>query len=633
MSVPTHRLGPVVGLINDEDIVEVRDRARIDDVVSAYVSLKPAGGGSLKGLCPFHDEKTPSFQVTPSRGFYYCFGCGESGDVITFVRKVNNLSFAEAVEHLADKYGVQLRYTEGSSGQRENPGSRLRILEANAAAAEYYAEQLLTPDALIARQFAQGRGFGREVAELFGLGFAPTSGRALGQHLRGRGFREEELIGAGLMRQGGWDFFQGRAIWPIKDAGGLVLGFGARKLFDDDRMPAKYLNTPETAVYKKSHVLYGLDLARTNIGKKSQAVIVEGYTDVMAAHVSGVDTAVASCGTAFGDDHARLIQRLLGGDAFHGEVIFTFDGDAAGQKAALKVFSGDHHFAAQTYVAVEPSGLDPCDLRLQQGDAAVRELVARRQPLYRFVMSNILSQHDLDRVDGRLEALRAAAPLVASIRDSSLVSGYIRELATMLGTDVEEVRRIVSKASGRRPNEAPAHQRPVTPPPDDAAQGALITYELPDPSDRALTVERDTLKLMLQYPDAFDDGWHGASPDDYSHPAYRALFAVIAPQSPQGVPNSEWSRRVIAGIDDDALRQLAVQLAVEPHPMSVTKPYAVSYVAKLRLLKVMHTISMLKSKLQRTNPVSDEVAYNQMFTTMIALEATRKQLLVASTGE
>jgi DNA primase len=203
----------------------------------------------------------------------------------------------------------------------------------------------------------------------------------------------------------------------------------------------------------------------------------------------------------------------------------------------------------------------------------------------------------------------------------------------MLGTDVEEVRKIVNKASGRRPPDAPAQQRPATPPPEDAAQAALITYELPDPNDRALTVERDTLKLMLQYPDAFVDGWHGASPDDYSNPAYRALFAAIAPQSPQGVPNSEWSRRVISGIDDDSLRRLAVQLAVEPHPMTVTKPYAVSYVAKLRLLKVMYTIATLKSKLQRTNPVTDETVYNQMFTTMIALEATRKELLVASTGE
>lgn len=622
----------MAGLINEEDIAEVRDRARIDDVISSYVALKPAGGGSLKGLCPFHDEKTPSFQVTPSRGFYYCFGCGESGDVIGFVRKINNLSFAESVEHLADKYGVQLRYTEGS-GQREQTGSRLRILEANAAAAEFFAEQLLTPDAVIARQFAQGRGFGREICEKFGLGFAPTSGRALGAHLRGRGFREEELIGAGLMRQGGWDFFQGRAIWPIKDAGSMVLGFGARRLFDDDRMPAKYLNTPETPVYKKSHVLYGLDMARTNIGKKSQAVIVEGYTDVMAAHVSGVDTAVASCGTAFGDDHARLIQRLLGGDAFHGEVVFTFDGDAAGQKAALKVFSGDHHFAAQTYVAVEESGLDPCDLRLQKGEAAVRELVGKRQPLYRFVMSNVLRQYDLDRVDGRLGALREAAPLVSSIRDSSLVSGYIRELATMLGADVEDVRKEVSRASGRRTQDPRTTQAPATPPPEDDAQGALVTYELPDPADRRLTIERDTLKLVLQHPEAFDATWHGATPEDYSHPAYRALFAAIAPQSSVGVPVAEWSRRVIDSLEDDALTQLAVQLAVEPHPIAVTRQYALEYVAKLRLLKVIHLINQLKSKLQRTNPVTDEVAYNQMFTSMIALEAKRKELLLLSTGE
>lgn len=622
----------MAGLINEEDIAEVRDRARIDDVISSYVALKPAGGGSLKGLCPFHDEKTPSFQVTPSRGFYYCFGCGEAGDVIGFVRKINNLSFAEAVEHLADKYGVQLRYTEGS-GQREQTGSRLRILEANAAAAEFFAEQLLTPDAVIARQFAQGRGFGREICERFGLGFAPTSGRALGAHLRGRGFREDELISAGLMRQGGWDFFQGRAIWPIKDAGGMVLGFGARRLFDDDRMPAKYLNTPETPVYKKSHVLYGLDMARANIGKKSQAVIVEGYTDVMAAHVSGVDTAVASCGTAFGDEHARLIQRLLGGDAFHGEVVFTFDGDAAGQKAALKVFSGDHHFAAQTYVAVEESGLDPCDLRLQKGEAAVRELVGKRQPLYRFVMNNVLSQYDLDRVDGRLGALREAAPLVSSIRDNSLVSGYVRELATMLGADVEDVRKEVSKASGRRTPDVRPTQAPATPPPDDAAQGALVTYELPDPNDRRLTIERDTLKLVLQHPEAFDASWHGATPDDYSHPAYRALFAAIAPQSPVGVPATEWSRRVIDALDDDALTQLAVQLAVEPHPIAVTRQYALEYMAKLRLLKVIHLITTLKSKLQRTNPVTDEVAYNQMFTSMIALEARRKELLLLSTGE
>ena len=395
----------MAGRINEEDVATVRDRARIEEIVGSYVTLRTTGS-TMKGLCPFHDEKTASFQVTPSRGYWYCFGaCAEGGDVIDFMRKIDNLSFVEAVERLADRVGVQLRYTD-DGGVRAEPGLRMRLVEALKQAADYYSEQLTTPEAQPARQFLADRGFDRAAAEHFGVGFAPRDGRALLRHLRGRGFADSELVAAGLAREAGYDFFQSRALWPIRDSGKQVLGFGARRIFDDDRIPAKYINTPETVLYKKSHVLYGLDLARISISKKSQAVVVEGYTDVMAAHLAGVDTAVASCGTAFGDDHARLLRRLMGDhDAFHGEVIFTFDGDAAGQAAALKVFAGDQNFVTQTYVAIEPNGLDPCDVRLQRGDAAVRELVARRLPLYQFVMKNVLSQHDLERADGRLAAL------------------------------------------------------------------------------------------------------------------------------------------------------------------------------------------------------------------------------------
>ena len=457
------------GRINDEDIATVRERARIDEVVGSHVALRNAGSGTMKGLCPFHDEKTPSFQVNPSRGFYYCFGCGEGGDVISFVQKIDNLSFTETVERLADRVGIQLRYTDGGASQPER-GHRLRLMEAHQAAAEFYAEQLSGTEAAIGRQFLSERGFDRATAEHFGVGYAPQDGRALRRHLNGRGFRDPELVAGGLIREAGWDYFQGRLLWPIRDSGRQVLGFGARRLREDDRMPAKYLNTPETPLYKKSHVLYGLDLARQQIGKKSQAVVVEGYTDVMAAHVAGVDTAVASCGTAFGDDHARLLRRLMGNhDAFRGEVIFTFDGDAAGQAAALKVFGGDANFIAQTYVAVEPSGLDPCDLRLQHGDAAVRELVARRVPLYRFVMANILTQHDLDRADGRLSALREAAPLVASVRDYKLSSEYVRELSNMVGMDIEEVRREVALAAKVVPRPAGTSVR-ISPPAATAAR-------------------------------------------------------------------------------------------------------------------------------------------------------------------
>ncbi|GAA1393905.1 DNA primase [Luteococcus peritonei] len=620
----------MAGRINDEDIALVRERARIDDVVSSYVTLKPAGGGSLKGLCPFHDEKTPSFQVTPARGLYYCFGCGEGGDAIGFLQKVANLTFTEAVQQLADRTGVQLRITD-DGGPRQEPGLRVRIMEANAAAAEFYTTMLMSRDALAARQMLDGRGFDKAAADTFGVGYAPRGGRELKNHLNRMGFKDAELVKAGLIREHGHDFFQGRVLWPIRDSGSSVLGFGARRLYDDDRMPAKYLNTPETPVYKKSHVLYGLDLARRNIGKKSQAVVVEGYTDVMAAHLSGVDTAVASCGTAFGDDHARMLQRLMGNQgAFSGEVIFTFDGDQAGQNAAIKVFQGDSNFIAQTYVAVEPSGLDPCDLRLQQGEAAVRELVGRRVPLYRFVMENTIKGFDLDRVDGQLRALRAAAPLVSSIRDSSLVNGYLRELAQMLGMDVDDVRREVSLAARRGPQE-PRQQRVRAAEPEVAAEPEPVRSGTPwpDPSERLLQVERGTLKLMLQYPTLFDTAWNGVEPDDFSHPAYRAVFEAIH-QTPWQA--ERWSDLVREKTDDEVVQQLLIALLVEPTLRDPDEAYATAYTARLQLLTAERTIRDLKSRLQRTNPVDHASEHRAMFSQLLDLEVRRKQLQHASVG-
>ncbi|MGO4957179.1 DNA primase [Luteococcus sp. Sow4_B9] len=621
----------MAGRINDEDIALVRERARIDDVVSAHVTLKPAGGGSLKGLCPFHDEKTPSFQVTPARGFYYCFGCGEGGDAITFVQKISNLSFTEAVQQLADRTGVQLRITD-DGGPRQEPGLRVRILEANAAAEEFYRRQLMGPAALAARQMLDGRGFDRAAAEHFGVGYAPRGGRELKNHLNRMGFKDAELVKAGLIREHGHDFFQGRVLWPIRDSGSAVLGFGARKLFDDDRMPAKYLNTPETPVYKKSHVLYGLDLARRNIGKKSQAVVVEGYTDVMAAHLSGVDTAVASCGTAFGDDHARLLQRLMGNQgAFSGEVVFTFDGDAAGQKAALKVFSGDQNFIAQTYVAIEPSGLDPCDLRLQHGEAAVRELVGRRVPLYRFVMENTLKSYDLDRVDGRLQALRAAAPLVTSIRDTSLVNGYLRELASLLGMDIDEVRAEVTRAR-RRQQHDPQRGRREEPAPEPVQEDrghADQATPWPDPRDRLLGVERGTLKLMLQHPTLFDTAWNHVRPEDFSHPAYRGVFEAI--QQVAWVPE-HWAEQVRQATADPVVQQLEIALLVEPVLRTADEAYATAYASRLQLLGVEREIKDLKSRLQRTNPLEHEAEHKRLFSTLLELEVRRKQLQQASLG-
>ncbi len=643
----------------------MRDRAKIDEIVGSYVALRNAGGGSLKGLCPFHDESTPSFNVTPSRGLWYCFGaCSEGGDVISFVQKIENLSFVEAVQKLADRVGIQLRYTE-DGGPRMQPGLRVRLMEAHKLAAEFFAEQLASPDALTARRFLADRGFDRGAAEEFGIGFAPRGGRRLGPHLRAHGFSEDELISGGLLRRGGYDFFSGRLLWPIRDAGRSVIGFGARRIFDDDRLPAKYINTPETPLYKKSQVLYGLDLARTEIGRRGQAVVVEGYTDVMAAHLAGVKTAVASCGTAFGNDHARVLQRLMG-DQGQGEVVFTFDGDAAGQAAALKVFALDSSFITQTYVAIEPTGLDPCDLRLQHGDAAVRELVGRRIALYRFVMTNVLSRHDLDRGDARVDALREAAPLVASVRDAGKVSEYIRELAKWLGMDPEEVRREVNRIAARGSRRPPPgrsgdgrsgdgrsgdgrsgdgrtsedgrlaqgqgsadRRSPATPRPTEEV--------LPDPRDRALATERETAKLIVQEPQLLADELYALQADDFTHPAYAAVLrharrAAAAP--PAGAaPYADWARRVATAEDNPWVNSLVVSLAVEPLlTEEPTAAYATAYAAKLRLMTVSRQIGRIKSRLQRTNPVDDPTTYNKTFSELVVLEAQRKQLQNRSLG-
>ncbi|SDB86360.1 DNA primase [Raineyella antarctica] len=630
----------------------MRERVRIDDVVSPYVTLRRSGGGSLKGLCPFHDEKTPSFQVTPSRGLYYCFGCGEGGDAISFLQKKENLSFVEAVERLADQSGIQLRYVD-DGGRTAESGNRRRVTEANRLAAEFYADQLTGPDAIVGRRFLDGRGFDRQAAEHFGIGFAPRGGRDLHNFLRTRGFRDDELVRAGLVREnGGWDFFQGRLVWPIRDAGGVVLGFGARRLFDDDRMPAKYINTPETVVYKKSHVLYGLDLARQPIAKKSQAVVVEGYTDVMAAHLSGVDTAVASCGTAFGEDHARILQRLIGQtSATQGEVVFTFDGDAAGQAAALKVFKGDQHFTTQTYVAVEPHGWDPCDLRINEGDAAVRELVGRRVPLYRFVMENVIAEYDLDRADGRVAALRAAAPLVASIRDRSLVAAYAHELGRMLGMDADEVRREVARGekSGPRrqgpdvrgreyqsapvPAPSPAPEQPRTDPGPEL-------LPLPDPRDPRLLIERGTVQLLVQVPWLFSPDWGGLEADDFVHPTYRRLaqtarlvFAMYGDPDgaqPEGFDPTGWMQLLREGCDDAHAEQVLIALSVEPLLREPDPLYADAYAARLQLQRVNEAIATLKGRLQRTNPIEHAEEHRQMFTDLLAWETARKDLQARS---
>ncbi|MDQ1045329.1 DNA primase [Streptomyces sp. V4I2] len=604
----------MAGRINDEDVKAVRDAVPIDAVVSEYLQLRNAGGGNLKGLCPFHDEKSPSFQVSPSKGLFHCFGCQEGGDTITFVMKVDHLSFSEAVERLAAQAGITLRYEEGGYNPSHQRGERIRLVEAHKVAAQWYVEQLATsPEAETGRKFLAERGFDQSAAEHFSVGYSPQGWDHLTRYLRGKGFTDKELLLSGLSqegRRGPIDRFRGRLMWPIRDIGGEVVGFGARKLYETDNGP-KYLNTPDTAIYRKSQVLYGIDLAKKDIAKSSRAVVVEGYTDVMACHLAGVTTAIATCGTAFGSDHIKILRRLLM-DNGSARVIFTFDGDAAGQKAALRAFEDDQKFAAETYIAIAPDNMDPCDLRLAKGDEAVADLVEPRTPLFEFALRQIVVRYDLDTPAGRAAALDEAAPIVARIKNTGAQHEVAVQLAGMLGIlDTQfVVKRVAQLARWARDRggQGPAPQRvrgqQYDAPSRPAVSGPALNLRNP-----VYATERELLKLALQRPELVSPAFDAYGIDEFTAPPYAAVRQAImdAGGAEYGVQDSqEYLVRVRDAAPDDAVRAMVTELAVEAiMRKTVDENYAGEQLVTVRRRAVARRIPDLQSALTRLGHNAD----------------------------
>jgi DNA primase len=620
----------MAGRIRDEDIAAIRERVSIDTVIGDYVALRGAGAGALKGLCPFHEEKTPSFTVRPQVGMYKCFGCGASGDVITFVRTMEQVEFVDAIELLARRAGIALTFEQGGSAGHQG-GKRARLLEAHGAAAQFFAEQLTAAgEASVAREFLLERGFDETTWLRFGVGYAPASYDALTKHLRARGFTVEELTLGGLAstgQHGPIDRFRGRLLWPIRDVKGDTIGFGARRLRDDDRIDAKYINTAETPLYRKSQVLYGVDLAKKQIAGRHRAVVVEGYTDVMACHLAGEDTAVATCGTAFGVEHVAVLRRLLmDQDEFLGRVIFTFDGDEAGRKAALKAFNDDQRFVAQTFVAVQPDGLDPCELRQQRGDIAVRDLVASHIPLAEFAIRSTLERYDLELPEGRVQALTATAPVVAGLKDASLRGEYARRLAGWLGMEVEAVIERVRAASGPAQPEAPAQRA--------APRPAIATK--PDPREPKLVVERELVKVAVQRPALVGAQFDELADDCFTAPAYREVReAVVKAGGAGSVGSAEssvapWVAAVQEAATTDAVRDLVAELAVESLMVAEGDEddgrYARALLVRVAEMAITRHIAEVKSRLQRLDPIEHALEYNRMFGDLIALEQHRKTL-------
>ncbi|MFB7724693.1 DNA primase [Nocardia sp. NPDC056100] len=634
----------MAGRLPDRDIAAIRERARIEDVVGEYVALRRAGADSMKGLCPFHDEKSPSFHVRPNHGHFHCFGCGEGGDVFAFLQKIEHVGFVEAVEQVADKIGYKITYEGGGTSVQRDRGTRSRLVAANAAAHEFYAAKLGEPEAETARKYLTDRNFDANAAAQFGCGYAPGGWDTLTKHLLRKGFEFKELEAAGLSKQGQrgpMDRFNRRLLWPIRNLSGDVIGFGARRLFDDDTMTAKYINTPETVLYKKSQVLFGLDLAKREIAKGHQAVVVEGYTDVMAMHLSGVKTAVASCGTAFGDEHLAMLRRLLMDDNFwRGEIIYTFDGDAAGQAAALKAFSGDQKLAGQTYIAVAPDGLDPCELRQRSGDGSVRDLVARRVPLYEFVIRGLLAEHNLDTPEGQVDALRRGVPVVAQIKDNALRKAYATKLAGWVGWDDIQmvVRRVGDEARKSARGAAAGGTRRTGVPEREAAQPVTDQPAArPNPRDPVLAPQRQALTAALQYPAFAGPVFDSLEPEAFTHAAYVATRAAIveAGGTAAGLGGAEWVAAVADNTDDLTMRALVSELAAEQLPVKSEAdiPRLVTGVlARVQEAWVGRQIAELKSKLQRISSTEQSEAYFALFGDLVALEQYRKSLLTQAMG-
>ncbi|MBM6398863.1 DNA primase [Phycicoccus sonneratiae] len=642
------------GRIRAEDVASVKERSSIEDVVRDHVTLRPAGVGSLKGLCPFHDEKTPSFTVRPTVGSYHCFGCGEGGDVISFVQKVEHLTFTEAVERLAAKAGMELRYEEGG-GPREGGtslGKRSRLLEAHRTAEEYYTGLLLDrtrTDARTGRDFLRERGFDGAAVEHFGVGFAPGDGDALTRHLLQRGFTDDELVTGGLSGRGSrglYDRFRGRLVWPIRDTTGDTVGFGARRLFDDDRIAAKYLNTSETPIYKKSTVLYGLDLAKKAIRDDRRAVVVEGYTDVMAAHLSGVEAAVATCGTAFGVEHIKILRRIMRDEADQApaKVVFTFDGDKAGQAAAMKAFGQDQRWVAQSFVAVAPDGMDPCELRLAKGDAAVAALVDDAVPMFEFAVRTTIRRFDLETAEGRVQAMKAVAPIIGSIRDASLRPEYTRTVSGWLGLEVEQLADAVRHA-------------PKLVPPDEHERRPSGTDEVPEPGpadapglpapdlrDPVVAAERQLLQAVVQHPSQFPDAvLDTLVPEALTAPAHRAVLDGIRIALAAGARTGSTAAWVSA-VGEAApvpVKPLVAELSVAPLPVRYDvstglppKRYLDSLVVGVRDAHLGRQIADAMATLRRVqnDPDAGPDALRERTTSLHALELERVRLRQGATS-
>jgi DNA primase len=597
----------VAGRIRQEDVAEVRERTDIVKLIGQYLTLKKAGHDSLTGICPFHTEKTPSLSVSPAKQVFYCFGCGEHGDALGFLMKVESLSFPEAVERLARDAGIQLRYEAESPADRRAAGRRQALHRANANASGLFHTMLVKgKEGRDAREYLASRGIDRTAAEEFEIGYAPMYSDFLLRRLSGS-FSPELLVEAGLAVRGDSirDRFRGRITFPIHDLSGQHVAFGGRLLVSAEGQP-KYLNTNETPVYRKGRVLYNLHRARADMTRSGRAFVVEGYTDVIALARGGVPTAVATCGTALGEDHYQLLSR------FASEVVLTFDADEAGARAAERAFAFHERFPLRTRVLVLPDGLDPADFVQQRGGEEFQRLADRAVPLVEFMIERAIKGADLASVEGRTAAVHAALPIVAGLDDEVRRQEYASMLADRAGVSTSSVFAELD----RLPRGAQAEVGgPARPPGDSRPGGPLSAGPSRSPQQR---VEWDMLKLLAQSQDAFEAVAGELTDEHFERAGHRRLLQLLL--------DAKGDVRSVVGSEDDGGEgedpKLAAQvaaLATEPIDLAATPDNARLVWWRLEEFRLKRAIDALRRELQKVNPVTDAERYDAMFADLARL--------------
>jgi DNA primase len=526
--------------ILDEDVARVRESTDIVALIGEHLALKRVGR-QYRGLCPFHQEKTPSFYVNAELGVYRCWGCDASGDAITFVREIDHLDFVDAVERLAGRAGITLRYDDKRTGESKSRNAQLAEVVGRAID-EYHRLLLESPAAGLARKYLRSRGFDGDAVRRFKLGWAPDEWDHLSRTLQKSGVKREDLVESGLAFVNRanklQDQFRARLMFPIYDTRGEPAGFGGRAL---DDQPPKYKNSPENPLYHKSRLLYGLNWAKSEIVARGEVVVCEGYTDVMAFALAGAPHAVATCGTALTDDHVRALKNLAR------RVVLAYDADAAGQGAAEKWYAWEAEYDIELRVAALPSGRDPADVWLESPDALLAAL-ERATPFLQFRLERLFAAADLTTAEGRGRVGQAAARIVAQHPNDLVRDQYVMQLAARLGIEADALRAAVATAPRtgvRADTTRPQTRRPITHTPDDEERGRRVP---PPTIDRR---ELDLLRWVIHEPEMVAD-WIDASL--FADDTARALFELLA---------SSHTFRDALDASDGVTHDLLMQLAVE----------------------------------------------------------------------